>query len=45
MLGEGKLSGLIIGAGLLAGVAVQPTLKPKRPVERPRVELSSAIGL
>jgi len=45
MIGEGKLSGLIVGAGLLAGVAVQPVLKRQRTVERPRVELSSAVGL
>jgi len=44
MIGEGKLSGLIVGAGLLAGVAVQPTLKRHRTVE-PHVELSNAVGL
>ena len=37
MIGEGKLSGLIVGAGLLAGVAVQPVLKRQRTVERPHV--------
>ncbi len=45
MIGEGKLAGLIVGAGLLAGVAAQPALVRKRAAERSRVELSGAVGL
>jgi uncharacterized membrane protein YedE/YeeE len=45
MIGEGRLAGLVVGAGLLAGVALQPVLTRKRPVERPSAELSSAVGL
>jgi hypothetical protein len=45
MIGEGKLAGLIVRAGLLAGVAAQPALVRKRGAERSRVELSGAVGL
>ena len=46
MIGEGKLAGLAVGAGLLVGVAIQPALTRSRTVERPRAELpASAIGL
>lgn len=45
MIGEGRLVGLVVGAGLLAGVALQPTLTRKRTVEPSSAELSGAVGL
>jgi uncharacterized membrane protein YedE/YeeE len=46
MIGEGKLAGLAVGAGLLVGVAIQPALTRARTVERPLVDLSTnTVGL
>jgi uncharacterized membrane protein YedE/YeeE len=46
MIGEGKLAGLAVGAGLLVGVAIQPALMRARTVEGPLVDLSTnTVGL
>ena len=45
MIGEGQLGGLAVAAGLLAGVALQPTLAGTSAVERQPTAAPQPVGL
>jgi uncharacterized membrane protein YedE/YeeE len=45
MIGEGQLGGLAVAAGLLAGVALQPTLVCTSAIERQPAAVPHPVGL
>ena len=45
MIGEGRLGGLVVASGLLAGVALQPRFARRLAIERAPQSAQAAVGL
>lgn len=45
MIGQGKVGGLVVAAGILAGVVLQETLTARRAQQAPNEDICAAVGM